>query len=70
MSDTNEPKLTELFKLTPEGKRQMQEANRLLKIAEKGLDDLEAMGLDTTQLRQEIQTYKSRRDIIERDFTD
>lgn len=70
MSDTNEPKLTELFKLTPEGKRQLQDANRLLKIAEKGLADLEEMGLDTTQLKQEVESYKRRRDIIERDFTD
>lgn len=64
-----EEKPAPIVKLTPEAKAELERLDVDIKRAESALTSLEKMGMDTTQLRAEIERHKKVRQVLLEDFT-
>ena len=57
-----------IVKLTPIARREIEGMEAAIKTAERELDRLERMEIDTTQLKKELELAKKRRKILLEEF--
>lgn len=65
-----EPDLKELVRLSPQGKQQLTDLEKQIRLAQKGINVMKEMDMDTTMLQTELDRYKKTREILLREFAD